>query len=162
MTENIGVYVSVLRDSLKDKWEVMENIHKVSTRQSKILQMQEPDMEAFDATLQEKEKLIAKMQELDKGFESIYSKIDQDLHKQKEEYRSQILEMQNYIRLITELSVKIQTLEAKNKDLFVGFSQRKHKEIRDFKVSNKTATTYYQNMANQHHQWQSYFLDKKK
>jgi hypothetical protein len=58
--------------------------------------------------------------------------------------------------------VKIQTAEKRNKELFTSFVSGKRKEIRDFKVSNRTAVTYYQNMANQHHEWQSYFVDKKK
>jgi hypothetical protein len=53
-------------------------------------------------------------------------------------------------------------LEQKNKEKFTAAVGKKHREIRDFKISNKTAVSYYQNMANQHHEWQTYFFDKKK
>lgn len=158
----ISTYISVLMDSLKTKHEVLQRIYQATERQSRALSLEEVDIETFDGAMEEKEQLLSKMQELDNGFESIYGKIREQLQREKETYKPQILEMQNLLRVITDLGVRIQALEQKNKVSFEGFVTKKRKEIKNFQSSNKTANTYYQHMANQHQPWQSYFMDKKK
>lgn len=161
MEQDVSVYITVLLDSLKDKWEVLEEILEVTKRQEALLAEDELSADAFEATLDEKEQLIARMQELDNGFQNLYDRIGTTLQDEAQLYKSQILEMQNYIRVITDCSVKIQALEHSNKEKFASFASRKRKDIREFKANNKTAVSYYQNMANQHHEWQTYFVDKK-
>ncbi len=70
--------------------------------------------------------------------------------------------MQNFISIITSLGVEIENLEHKNKEKFKNFIVSKRNGIKDFKVSNKTAVSYYKNMSNQHREWQSYFVDSRK
>ena len=98
----------------------------------------------------------------DEGFDAVFERVRSVLQTNKEAYRPQIVEMQNYIRVITDMSVELQGLEQSNKVLFDKFLHKKRNEIKDFNKSNKTAASYYQNMSNQHQSWQSYFLDKKK
>lgn len=162
MSEGIAVYISIMKDSLIEKCELLKKILELTSKQNEILCQPEVDADLFDKILVDKEKLIGRMRELDNGFEGLYQKISVSIKDQKEYFKPQILEMQNSIRLITDYSVKIQALESKNKKKFENFAALKRKEIRDFKVSNKTANSYYQNMTNQHHQWQSYFMDQKK
>lgn len=162
MENNIAVYVSVLQDSLRNKWEVLKEILELTQEQEKVLCAQKVHLEEFDRLVQEKGTLLERLDELDRGFEEIFGKVGTALKEQSGQYKPQILELQNYIRTITECSVKIQALEKKNKERFTAVIAQERREIRDFKVSNKTATSYYQNMANQHHEWQSYFVDKKK
>ena len=162
MDNNISVYVSALQDSLKNKWEVLKEILDLTEEQEKILNTEETDWDSFDALVQEKEKLLGKIEELDRGFEELFGKIGTTLKENSAQYKPQILELQNSIRVVTECGVKIQALEKKNKDKFATAIAKKRKEIRNFRASNKTAASYHQNMANQHHEWQSYFMDKKK
>lgn len=162
MDKDIAVYVSVLHDSLRDKCNILQEILKLTQRQEQILGKEEMNFDDFDAVMQDKEVLIQRMQDLDQGFQNLFDSIGTVLKENPERYKTQILEMQNYIRTITDCSVKIQALEQKNKEKFTASVAKKRREIRDFKVSNKTAVSYYQNMANQHHEWQSYFVDKKK
>lgn len=162
MDNDIAVYVSVLKSSLREKREVLQKLLEATQKQEQVLDSEEMEMDDFDSLMQEKEKLIQKMQELDRGFQRLFDKIGTSLKDNKQQYKQQILEMQDDIRAITDCSVKIQALEQKNKDKFTAFAAKKRKEIRDFRISNKTAASYYQNMANQHHEWQTYFLDKKK
>lgn len=162
MEKDIAVYVSVLHDSLRDKCKVLQEILKLTKEQQELLCREEMDFDAFDALMQDKEVLIQRMQELDRGFQNLFDIIGDALKEDSGRYKAQILEMQNDIREITDCSVKIQALEQKNKEKFTASVAKKRREIRDFKVSNKTAVSYYQNMANQHHEWQSYFVDKKK
>lgn len=162
MEKDIAVYVSVLHDSLRDKCNVLREILKLTKEQQEILDGEEMDFDAFDALMKDKEVLIQRLQELDRGFQNLFEIIGNTLKEDSEHYKAQILGMQNDIRTITDYSVKIQALEQKNKDKFTASVAKKRREIKDFKVSNKTAVSYYQNMANQHHEWQSYFVDKKK
>lgn len=161
MADDVAVYISVMKDSLQEKCDVLKKILTLTSEQEKVLSQAEVDTDVFEKLLADKGTLIHRMQELDNGFESLYQKAGTVIRSQREHFKPQILEMQNSIRLITDYSVKIQALESKNKVKFENFVTAKRKEIRDFNVSNKTANSYYQNMANQHHQWQSYFMDKK-
>lgn len=162
MDNNISVYITALQDSLRNKWDVLKEILHLTEQQEKILNAEEMDWDSFDALVQEKGEFLGKLDELDNGFEELFGKIGTTLKENATQYKPQILELQNSIRVVTECGVKIQALEKKNKDRFAITVASKRKEIKDFRMSNKTATSYYQNMANQHHEWQSYFYDKKK
>lgn len=162
MADEVTVYLSVLKDSLKEKYEVMSKILAETKKQSQLLEQPSVDAEAFEATLEQKDQLIYRILTLDDGFERIFPKVNVFLQADPQSFKQDILEMQNDIRIITECGIKIQALEAKNKQKFEQFVKNKRKEIKEFKVNNKTASSYYQNMANQHHQWQTYFVDQKK
>lgn len=162
MADQVTVYVSILKDSLKEKYEVMQKILNATKHQAEILSKDPVDADAFDELLSQKDELIARIFTLDSGFERVFSKVNPFIQADPQSFKPEILEMQNYIRIITECSVKIQALEQKNKNRFEAFVKSKRKEIRDFNQSNKTASMYYQNMSNQHQQWQTYFLDQKK
>ena len=162
MADQVTVYVSILKDSLKEKYEVMQKILDATKRQAEILSSDPVDADAFDEMLSQKEELISRIFTLDGGFERVFSKVNPFIQADPQSFKPEILEMQNYIRIITECSMKIQALEQKIKNKFEMFVKNKRKEIRDFNASNKTAASYYQNMSNQHHQWQTYFVDQKK
>lgn len=162
MESDLKVYVSALQDALQSKWEILKKMLELTQAQQEVLSAEDVDMERFDALVEEKDILLKRLERLDNGFQELFDKIGTKLKENAEQYKAQVLEMQNYIRTITDCSVKIQTLEQRNKEKFTAFVSGKRKEIREFKKSNKTAVSYYQNMANQHREWQSYFVDKKK
>ena len=161
MEQEMGVYISALQNSLKNKYEVLQKIYAATKKQQEAVSKEELDMDGFEAVIEEKETLIQRMLELDDGFNSIFGKISDELHREKQQYKPQILELQNMLRAITDLGVKIQALEQKNKSRFDGLAAKKRREIKEFQASSRTASTYNQHMANQHQQWQSYFMDKK-
>lgn len=162
MESDLKVYVSALQDALQSKWEILKKMLELTQAQQEVLSAEDVDMERFDALVEEKDILLKRLERLDNGFQELFDKIGTKLKENAEQYKAQVLEMQNYIRTITDCSVKIQSLEQRNKEKFTAFVSGKRKEIREFKKSNKTAVSYYQNMANQHREWQSYFVDKKK
>lgn len=162
MENDLTVYVSALQDSLRNKWELLQKMLELTQKQNEVLSAENMDVDRFDEIVESKEVLLKRLEILDNGFQDLFDRIGTSLKDNSAEYKPQILEMQNYIRIITDCSVKIQTLEQKNKEKFNAFISGKRKEIREFKKSNKTAVSYYQNMANQHREWQSYFVDKKK
>lgn len=162
---DINVYIAILSDSLKKKMDVLKKILSLTKEQNVILsgkEIDKVDVDGFDAAVEKKGKLLLEMQELDIGFDSVYKKVGKFLSENKEEYKSEILEMQNLIRSITDIGMELEGLEQKNKTKFNDFIRKKRNSINSFKQSNRVATSYYQNMSNQHREWQSHFLDQKK
>lgn len=160
--DDSSVYVTVLHDSLARKVDIVKEILELTREQKKILSASEMDAEKFDNIIEKKGVRIEEILEIDKGFNSVFDRVKIEIQANKEKYRTQIIEMQNYIRVITDMSVELESLEQSNKLKFDEFVHKKRSEIKNFNISNKTAASYYQNMSNQHHSWQTYFLDKKK
>lgn len=162
MENSMSVYINALKDSLSRKLNVVQTLLQLTQEQEALLKQETLDMEKFNLILTEKDKLLRELSELDKGFEALFTKCDNELKEKKYLYQSQILEMQNLIRSVTDCGIQIEGLEKKNRQQFQQYLAGARKEIKSFKVNNKTASSYYQNMANQHREWQSYFLDQKK
>ena len=70
--------------------------------------------------------------------------------------------MQGRIRRVSDLGMKIQVLERQNSERLNGYLSRKKNEIREARVNGRTASSYYQNMANAHKSNQSYYLNEVK
>ena len=158
----IQTYVTVLMDTLEKKQNILNKLYDATKCQEEVLDNQEVDVEAFEELMNRKELLLDKLQELDRGFDGIYQQISVSLQAQKEMFKAQILKMQELIRELTSLGIKIQALEQRNRDKFERYLTGERQEIRKFQTNHRTANLYHQHMANQHQQWQSYFLDKKK
>lgn len=166
--ENIAVYITAMQDSLQKKLDLLNRLLELTQEQGDIFRQEEPDLDnldsldSFDSIMQKKDELLQEMLELDKGFDALFVKIGTELKANKYQYQEQIKQMQNLIRSITDCGVRLEGMEKKNRDAFQEYLSGARKEIRDFKSNNKMATSYSQNMANQHRQWQSYFMDQKK
>lgn len=160
--DNINTYISVLHGSLRKKLELIKKLLELTKEQNKILSEETVDIDSFDRIVNEKEIKINEVLTIDQGFQTAFKRISEIIKQSPGQYRQQILEMQNFIRAITDIGVEIENLEQKNKEKFNKFLSSKRSEIKDFKVSNKTAVSYYKNMSNQHREWQSYFVDSKK
>ena len=78
MADQVTVYVSILKDSLKEKYEVMQKILDATKRQAEILSSDPVDADAFDEMLSQKEELISRIFTLDGGFERVFSKVKAD------------------------------------------------------------------------------------
>lgn len=159
MNEEI-MYINVLITSLQKKISILEDIQRETERHTQLLQKDDTSIDDMDSIFDKKEKLIEKLNETDKGFETIYSRVQGVLTSQPSKFKEQVKQLQELIKQITELSVNLQAQEHRNKEYMENFIIKQKKEIRDMKSNNKAALQYYQNMANQH-RGQSYFLDQK-
>ena len=147
-----SVYVSMMADSLKKKEEILEFLYDRTAEQEEILKS--------DETIDEKGDRIAQLDQLDQGFDTLFRLVEKELQENRENYREEILEVQGRIRRVSELSMKLQALEHQNNERFKGYLSRKRQEIRQFRVNDRTAANYYQNMANAHKSDQSYYLNE--
>jgi len=154
-------YVHILTDTLFKKNFLLDKLIQITEMQEKYITLTPPDMDNFESSLTDKEIIIEKINELDEGFEKIYEHVKEEIVSNKLNHKVAISELQNLIKQVTEKSAKLQTLELKNKKSLEIFFANKKKEIRDFKKSSETASSYYKNMMNQQLD-ESYFLDKKK
>ena len=134
--DSVNTYISVLHGSLRKKLELVKELLEFTKEQNIILNEDDVDIDSFDKIVSEKDIRINEVLEIDKGFDSVFNKIGSTIKANPQEYRQQILELQNLIRTITDIGVEIEGLENKNKEKFSKFILAKREEIKDFKKSN--------------------------
>lgn len=157
----ITSYLNILQDSLIKKIELLEQIEKKSVEQSEMIKVTNVDLELVDINMDEKAKLIEEIVKLDKGFESIYEKVREQLLVNKEQYKVQIHNLQGLISKVTEKSTAIQAVEARNKaQMDIVFATQK-KEVQNRRNAMSVARDYYQNMNKVKHV-SPQFMDHKK
>ncbi|MDY2698549.1 MAG: flagellar protein FliT [Lachnospiraceae bacterium] len=140
-------YLNILEDSLKKKIEILERIDEVNQVQSDFLKEEQPDLEAFDKCVDEKDVYIKELEKLDEGFDTLYEKIKQELLGDRDKYADQIKRLQKLITEITDKSVSIQAQERRNKALVEKYFTDQRKELGQVRKSSKAAYGYYQNMS---------------
>ena len=119
-----GNYLTLLEESLKRKLQVMAEIQKYNLRQQEIFQAGEADMDKFDEYMEEKGRLIDRLNALDSGFEKLYANVAEELKGNREQYAEQIRTLQGLVAEVTDTSVTIQAQEARNKKLIDDFFRK--------------------------------------
>lgn len=157
MIEN---YLQVLEQSLYKKADILSRIQEINHSQEQILK-EKGAAEDFDATIDEKGRLIEELTKLDEGFETLYQHIQDQLAAGKEQYKNQISILQQLIIKVTEQSVAIQTQEARNNKLAKDYFTIERKSLQRNRTTSKAALDYYKNMNNSR-VVQPQFMDKKK
>lgn len=155
-----ATYINVLIDTLVKKIKVLEELSSVIKAQEENFSTKDIDLDDFDSMLLKKDILIEQLNQLDDGFEKIYLRVKEELTLNGVIYRNYILTIQGYIKEIMEKSAFIQTKEKQLKLKIDSYLINKKNEIKNFKISNQTANSYYKNMMNSV-QDEPYFLDKK-
>ncbi len=154
-------YLSVLEDSLRKKLQILDELTVYTTQQQELFQAEELDYAAFDRLVDQKEPLIQKIMELDQGFETVYDRIKDQLIGNKEQYAAQIRTLQSLIGELTDKSVKLQTMEQRNKDAVEQQFRKSREKIRQGRQNHQVALNYYKNMNNSNYV-PPQFLDNKK
>ena len=145
MTES---YLAMMMDSLDKKIGLLKRIEEENVRQKEALEHAgSVDVDAFDATVDVKATLIDELDQLNEGFDSLFTKVKQELDGNKDKYKPQIASMQEKIRAITELSGSIQAQEARNRALAEKAFAESRKDMVQGKKSARAALDYYRNMA---------------
>lgn len=157
----ITTYLQMLNSSLTRKKDLLEEILVLTEEQNRAFQDENSTIEIMEQCVNKKEPLIGKLNEIDEGFDMVYSKIKEYVLFDPNQYRNEIGQLQKSILSVTELGVKIQCLEQSNKLKFEVYCKGKRKEIKQFKMSNKTVSNYYKSMTGKP-QGEAYFIDKKK
>lgn len=154
-------YLSVLEDSLKKKLQILDELTDYTMQQQELLKVEELDYEAFDRLVDQKDPLIQKIMELDQGFETVYDRIKEQLLGNKEQYAAQIRALQSLIGELTDKSVKLQTMEQRNKSAVEQQFRKSREKIRQGRQNKQAALNYYKNMNNSNYVPPQFLDDKK-
>lgn len=161
MIDGKSTYIAMLKDILLQKKKVTQEILWVSLEQETALAPELEDLERFDALMSRKEPLLAQLQQLDDGFSDVYAKVQATLTGQKESYKDEILAMQQLITEITDISVKIQAVEERNRRMFETYLLGRKQQFKTAKKNSRTTNAYTKAMTGMQ-QGESVFLDKRK
>ena len=159
MNEN---YVDIMLQSLKKKVTVLNQIIELN-RQQKIL-LDDPNLppESLEQNLSDKDQMIRKLNELDEGFEELYNRVKDEVQAQRAQYVSQISQMQDLIKEITEKSAMIQTQELRNKEKAMQKFSGIREQVKGVRNSQKVVKQYYQNMMKQNSYTGASVVDNRK
>ena len=156
-TEN---YVQMMTDSLIMKKDILEKVIVLSEAQNGILAAAEFDEKAFRENIDEKAELIDKIERLDDGFNSLFARVKETLDGPKDEYKSEITVIKELIKSVTELAVRVQAQEARNKVLAENRFAQMRKEVSNAKRNTQAASTYYNSMNKLN--FEPHLMDQKK
>ena len=160
MEKEVRTYLKLLEDSLQKKEHQLNILLQISNEQKQLLAEETFSIEKFNELMDKKEPCIEQIATFDYGFEGIYNRLKPVLEKDKALYKQEIERLQQLIKRITEKSVQLKALEEQNKSRFEMRLKEQKKEIKTFKQSRKTVSSYYKNMTGTNTN-QSYFMDKK-
>ena len=113
------VYVTMMVDALKKKENVLTFLLEKTREQEMLLRSDELDEDKFSATIEEKGNSLDELNQIDEGFDALFKMVKQEMTSHREQYRSQIKEMQTLIGRVSDLGVQIQALEQQNSDISV-------------------------------------------
>ena len=147
-------------ESLSKKINILEQLLSYTKEQEALLEEEEWSMEEFQQLLDKKGELIDVLNIMDEGFEQVYERMEEEINGNKEKYTTEILLMQQRIKMITDLSIKLQELEYKNKEKIEAEFSKKRNEIKNFRQSKDSVNKYYRTMSKTQIV-DSAFLDKK-
>ena len=153
-------YLMIMVESLSKKIEILETLLEYTKQQEVLLEAEEFSMEKFGEFVEKKGELIDTLNTMDQGFEQVYERLEEEIKGKKEEYSHEILLMQQRIKTITDLSIKLQELEYQNKEKAEAQFAKTRTEIRNFRQSKDNVNKYYRVMSNTQ-VVDSAFLDKK-
>lgn len=154
-------YMQVLLETITKKEETLKKILEITKLQEEYSKRDVYPTEEMEKTLNEKDIQIGRLNYLDEGFQSVYDRVRLELRNHKEDYKSEILELQERIRVCTELGNQIQVLEDRNRNRFsVLFTQTKKKYSASKSQANVAQN--YAKVMNKAKILDSYFVDKKK
>lgn len=141
-----NVYIDALKRSLKKKVAILSEIDLQNRKQRELLEEEHGSADDFEETMNEKSRLIEELDKLDEGFDEVFSKVQEELEKNKSFYKDDIAIMQEYIRIIMDKSTLVQTQERMNKELFEKKASSVKAERKNLSTNMKVANLYQQNM----------------
>lgn len=154
-------YVQVLVNTLQKQSGILKEILELTKEQREIAENACFDETMLEKTLNKKEILIVKLNELDDGFVSVYGRVRKEVKEHKELYKEELQQLQNLIKECTDLGVEIKVLEERNREKIAQCFAGKHKEYGAQRTAATVASRYHQTMHNTQ-MVDSYFFNKKK
>ena len=146
--EQTTLYVSILHQSLERKKEYLNKLLQLTKKQAEIAGEKDFNEDAFEDVINEKDILINNINEIDKGFTSVYDRVRTEVLDNQDVYKKELLAIQELIRECVDLGMEIEATEKRNKALFEQVFARGFKGIKQVKQSKQVGNRYYQSMSN--------------
>jgi aspartate-semialdehyde dehydrogenase len=160
MEKEKEIYITMLIESLRTKNTVLDEIISINVKEAEMLKSETLNLELFDSSIDEKEKQLEKLGNLDDGFETVYNRIRSEVITNKDMYHEQIALMQRQIRSIMDKNITIQAQEVRIKAAVSGHSNKMHAEFNKKRKATKAVENYYHSM-NRMNAVDPQFMDKK-
>ena len=138
--------VQILVQSLEKKSQVLDKIIEQGNLQETILKQDKFDMDAFEKSIDEQNRLIEDLDKLDRGFESLYDRSREELLAHKEKYTVEIKRMKELIQQITDKVVIVNAAELRNKRMAENQFKKEKIAIQQSVSKSKVARDYYNSM----------------
>ena len=146
--DQTGTYVNIMRESLERKQKYLAEILKLTNEQSVIATAEKFDEEQFSELVEKKDVLIDNLNEIDKGFSSVYDRVRIEIQRDPVAYRDELHAIQNLIRICVDLGMQIEAVEERNRAVMEQVFSAKFQGVRQMKQSKTVANKYYKSMAN--------------
>ena len=146
--DQTGTYVNIMRESLERKQRYLTEIWKLTNEQSVIATAEKFDEEQFSELVEKKDVLIDNLNEIDKGFSSVYDRVRIEIQRDPVVYRDELLAIQNLIRTCVDLGGRREAEEERNRAVMEQVFSAKFQGVRQMKQSKTVANKYYKSMAN--------------
>lgn len=146
--DQTGTYVNIMRESLERKQKYLAEILKLTNEQSVIATAEKFDEEQFSELVEKKDVLIDNLNEIDKGFSSVYDRVRIEIQRDPVAYRDELFAIQNLIRICVDLGMQIEAVEERNRAVMEQVFSAKFQGVRQMKQSKTVANKYYKSMAN--------------
>ena len=146
--DQTGTYVNIMRESLERKQRYLTEIWKLTNEQSVIATAEKFDEEQFSELVEKKDVLIDNLNEIDKGFSSVYDRVRIEIQRDPVVYRDELLAIQNLIRTCVDLGGRRIIKKDRNRAVMEQVFSAKFQGVRQMKQSKTVANKYYKSMAN--------------
>lgn len=138
--------VQILAQSLEKKSKVLDGIIEQNNLQENILKQDKFDMDTFEQSVDEQNRLIAELDRLDSGFETVYERTREEILTNKAKYSKEIALMQSLIQQITDKIVTINAGNLRNKRMAENQFRKERLAIQQNVSKSKVARDYYNSM----------------
>ena len=146
--DQTGTYVKIMRESLERKQNYLTEILQLTNRQAVLANAEKFDEDEFASIVDRKDKLIGNINEIDKGFSSVYDRVRSEIQSNPAAYREDLKTVQQLIRTCVDLGMQIEAAEERNRAVMEQVFSAKFQGVRQMKQSKSVANKYYKSMAN--------------
>lgn len=146
--DQTGTYVTIMQESLLRKKKYLEQVLSLTEEQERIAKEKKFDEQVFGDIIDNKDVLINNINEIDKGFTSVYDRVRAEVLANQDLYRDELVEMQKLIKECVDLGMRIEVLEERNRATLEQVFAVGFKGIKQVKQSKQVANKYYKSMSN--------------
>ncbi len=146
--DQTGTYVTIMQESLLRKKKYLEQVLSLTEEQERIAKEKKFDEGAFGEIIDNKDVLINNINEIDKGFTSVYDRVRAEVLANQDLYHDELVEMQKLIKECVDLGMRIEVLEERNRATLEQVFAVGFKGIKQVKQSKQVANKYYKSMSN--------------